>query len=211
MVDLLAENLSPIERYELLIGSVVPRPIAWVTTQSETGLVNLAPFSCFTMLCGTPPLVLISIGSREGRTKDTLRNIEANREFAINSVTPELLPEVARSAKYYSPDTSEAAETGLELAAGVRIKVPRIKVAAVVLECVLDRLIAVGDSEQHHLVIGQVLCYRIRDDLFRDGRIDVDRYLPVGRLGGPFYAPLDRVVRVPIDSQGPKPSPGAHL
>ena len=198
MVDLLADDLTGTQRSQLLHGAVVPRPIAWITTQRDGGPVNLAPFSCYTYICGTPPLVLIAVGSREGRLKDTLENILSTGEFVINSVECEFVTQVAQSAWDYSADAGEAAALCVKLEASLQVKVPRLANAAVSLECILDRLIPVGDTAGHNLLIGQVRCYRIRDELFRDGKIDVNKFLPVGRLGGPHYVSLGNVMHVPV-------------
>jgi len=198
MVDLLADDLTETQRSQLLHGAVVPRPIAWITSQRDGGPVNLAPFSCYTYICGTPPLVLIAIGSREGRLKDTLENVLSTGEFVINSVECELVTQVAQSAWDYSADAGEAVALRLNLESSLQVNVPRVANAAVSLECTLDRLIPIGDMAEHNLLIGQVRCYRIHDELFRDGRIDVNKFLPVGRLGGSHYVSLGNVMHVPV-------------
>ena len=139
------------------------------------------------------------MGSRDGEPKDTLRNIMSSGEFVTNSVTADLLHLAAQSSANYAPGKSEAAELGVELASSIRVKAPRIASAAVSLECRLERLIPLNDASNHNLVIGRVLCYRIKDEVFSDGRIDVDKFRAVGRLGGPFYAPLVNVLRVDVD------------
>lgn len=207
VVDLIASDLSVIQRSQLMHGAVVPRPIAWVTSQRPGGPVNLAPFSCYTYICGTPPLVLIAVGTRDGGVKDTLRNVTASGEYVINSVMPDDLAQVAASAWDFPSEASEATELGIELEESVRVKVPRVRGAVVSLECELDRLIPVMDLAEHHLMIGRVVVYRIRDDLISEGRIDVNKFLPAGRLGGPHYASLGSVIRVPVEPGAAKTPP----
>ena len=199
MIDLAADALTSKQRYDLLVGAVVPRPIAWVTTKNRSGSINLAPFSCYMFICGSPPQIAIAMGSRAGQLKDTLRNIVHTGEFVINAVTEELLPDAARSSRPYPPDVSEVTTLGIELAPELNVDVPRIAASPVAFECSLANLIPMHDSDSHHLVIGRILCFRIRDDLLRDGRIDVNKFLPIARLGGSFYARLGEILRVDTD------------
>ena len=106
MADALAIHASSLDAegcYKLLSGVVVPRPIAWITTQSEAGLVNLAPFSCYTYVCSKPPMVGINIGRRAGQRKDTSRNIVAHGEFVVNIGDETMVEAVHRSADEYPP------------------------------------------------------------------------------------------------------------
>ena len=119
MADALSIHASSLDAegcYKLLSGVVVPRPIAWITTQSEAGLVNLAPFSCYTYVCSKPPMVGINIGRRAGQRKDTSRNIVAHGEFVVNIGDETMVEAVHRSADEYPPEVSETQLLGLELA-----------------------------------------------------------------------------------------------
>ena len=141
---------------------------------------------------------MISIGTRGGGPKDTLRNIIETKEFVVNGVTPDFVGAVAQSSANYPSGQSEARLLGVELAPSVRVSVPRVAGAAISLECSLERLIPLNDSSRHNLVIGRVLCFRVNEKILKDGRVDVEKYLPAGRLGGPFYATLSDVMRVDV-------------
>src|SRR5215204_2124155 len=124
MIDLDPSALSNAERYKLLIGTVVPRPIAWVSTISTDGVYNLAPFSFFTAICSSPMTLCFSpaIRSSDGKKKDTLINIEATRECVINIVTESLGEKMNQSAGEYPPDVSEFEKAGVTPIASVKVK-----------------------------------------------------------------------------------------
>ena len=124
------------DNYKLLTNLVVPRPIAWVTSQSNTGLVNLAPFSFFNAVGSDPLYVVISIGCRgDGSPKDTARNIETSGEFVVNMVTEDLLVAMNVSAVEFPPEESELVAANLRTAGSVHIKTPRLAEAQASLEC----------------------------------------------------------------------------
>ena len=175
-------ELSPTAAYKLLMGLVVPRPIAWVTTLSEAGLVNLAPFSGFTFATHQPPTIVIAIGSDEGKLKDTARYIERRREFVVNIANMDLLPALHASSAEYACDVSEAAELGLNTLESVRIATPRIAESPLSAECRLSLAIDIGTAPGR-LVIGEVMQFHIRDDVYRNGRIDTELLNPSLALG----------------------------
>lgn len=194
LADIEASKLSADAAYKLLTGCIVPRPIAWITTVSAEGLVNAAPFSAFTFLSNKPPLVGVSIGRKQGRLKDTARNIIGTGEFVINIGTEDALEVLHHSADEYEPEESEPEILGIDLHASRTVKPPRIACAPVSLEC---RLV-----QQHHfgeydtcLYVGRVELFRVSGDLLADGKIDSVALRPVARLGGPVYAKLGEIVR----------------
>lgn len=185
------------ENYKLLIGSVLPRPIAWVSSVSSGGELNLAPFSFFTVASRNPPMLIFSIGegveARKGTVKDTLTNIRERGEFVVNIVSAPLANEMARSGEHVAPDVDEFAYVGLTPVSSEVVSVPRVKESPVSMECELVQVIPLGDD---HLVIGKVLRYHIQDELYDKGRIDTKKLAPIGRLAG-NYSPVESMFSLP--------------
>ena len=188
-------DLSSDATYRLLIGMIVPRPIAWVTTVSANGKINLAPFSAFTYLSTTPPLIGISITRRGGALKDTALNIERTGEFAVNIAGEDCAELVHRSSAEYPHGVSETETLHLQTVASVDIAAPRLAMAAASMECRFDQAIEFGDLRQR-LVVGRVLRFHVRDDLLDNGRIDTVRLRPLSRIAGPAYAALGEIMRM---------------
>ncbi len=178
--DLAAEAV-----YKLFIGSVVPRPLAWVTTVSPSGLVNAAPFSGFTMAAMRPPMVLINC-SQAGGVKDTARNIAANGCFTVNTVNAALLERMHASSASFPAEVSEVEALGIATAPGRLIPVPRIAASPVSMECRLVSIMEFGEEKSQHIV-GEVVLFHIADGIVRDGKIDQEKLGAVGRIGGPTY------------------------
>ena len=180
--------------YRFLISAVVPRPIAFVSTVSASGVPNLAPFSYFNAISSDPPLVAIAIGDRQEDPKDTLRNIRETKEFVANVVSEPLLDAMVRTSGEWPRQTSEFGESGLTPAPSERVRPPYVAESPLQLECLLHREILLGNS---FLVVGEVVLARIRDDVLSDGRVDPVKLAPIGRLGGELYAPLGPVIKRP--------------
>ncbi len=170
------------DNYKLLTNLVVPRPIAWVSSISESGLVNLAPFSFFNAVGSEPLYLVVSIGRRDdGTPKDTARNIETRGEFVVNLVTEELLAAMNVSAVDFPPDQSELTAAQLHAAPSVAIGTPRLAEAQVSLECRLFQSHALGANT---LYIGEVVMFHVADHLLGP-RLHINGFTPVGRLGSP--------------------------
>lgn len=168
--------------YKLITNLVVPRPIAWIISKSEAGVVNLAPFSYFNVFGSDPPYVAVGIGRRDnGETKDTARNIEGAGEFVIHLVTEELLIAMNLSAADFPPAQSELDATGLALFPGVQIQVPRLEAAQASLECRLHQVVPLGSNQ---LFIGEVVLFHLADHLI-DDQGHIGGFAPIGRLGSP--------------------------
>lgn len=170
------------DNYKLLTNLVVPRPIAWVTSLSQTGVINLAPFSFFNAVASDPLYVVVSIGSRDsGAPKDTANNIESCGQFVVNMVTENLLKAMNISAADFPPDQSELTAAELHAAPSIRVKTPRLAEAQVSLECELFQAVSLGTNT---LFIGEVVMFHIADHLLGP-RLHVDDFAPIGRLGAP--------------------------
>ena len=180
--------------YRFLIGAVVPRPIAWVSTRGADGVTNLAPFSYFIAISSEPPLIGISINDREGDPKDTLRNILETGEWVVNVVSEPLLSAMVQTAGNWPRNTSEFAATGLAEVPSERVRAPGVAASPVRMECRLHREMPLGNS---HFVVGEVVLAHVDDAVLTDGRVDAAKLAPVGRLGGEFYAPLRDILKVP--------------
>lgn len=180
--------VAPQSIYKLLIGCVVPRPIAWVSSLSEEAIPNLAPFSFFMAVCNNPPTLAFSSGRREDKKKDTVRNIEYTQDFVVNMVDDALAEQMNLTSGEYPPEVDEFALTGLTAAPGIRVKAPRVAEAPISMECRVVQMLPVGHGP-HSLVLGEIVYFHIRDDLYNPatGRIDMQKLHPVGRLAGNLY------------------------
>lgn len=186
------------QAYRLLIGSIVPRPIAWVSSMSADGVPNLAPFSFFTMVSHYPPMASISVGEREHRMKDTARNIVDTLGYVIHTVVEGWEEKMNASSANFAPGEDEFAAAGLATVPSDLVDAPRLANAPVAMECRFDRLIDFGDAWVTHLVIGRILLWHVREDLLlEDKYIDPHKLAPIGRLGGPRYCRTREIFEMP--------------
>ena len=184
--------------YKLLIGAVVPRPIAWVSTRDRKGVLNLAPFSFFTVVSREPPMLAISIGPRTGGedyAKDTLTNVRETQEFVINIVSVGLANAMHESSINYPPEIDEFERAGVTPAPCVVIKTPRVAEAKISMECTVEHMLKLGSD---YLVIGRMHRYHVEDALLANGRIDVQALDPVGRMAGNFTR-IETLFDLPLD------------
>lgn len=197
-----ADGLSVDEVYRLLVGLIVPRPIAWVTSLSAEGVVNLAPFSAFTYLSTEPPLIGISVMRRGDGLKDTARNIADRGDFVVNIADETLVQPVHLSATEHPCDVSEADLLGLELEPSLGVAAPRLACVPAALECGLEQIIAFGDHGAQ-LIVGRVRRFHVRDDLLDGGKVVTERLRPLCRIAGPKYAGLGEVYTLaPVGRDG---------
>ncbi|MGA9867606.1 MAG: flavin reductase family protein [Acetobacteraceae bacterium] len=195
-----AENI-----YKLLVSTVVPRPIAWVTTRDLDGSLNAAPFSFFNAVSGDPPVVCFGIGGRApGDAKDTGGNIRRTGEFVVNLVSHELAQHMNVTAIEFGKEVNELAQAGLTTAPSHRVKPPRIAEAPVSMEC--ERLVIVDIGVDRAVILGRVVAMHINDDCILDPvrcHVDTPRLDLIGRMhGGGWYArTTDRfeMPRIPVD------------
>lgn len=207
-MKILADTLTPEQTYKLMTGIVVPRPIAWITTLSPAGRVNLAPFSCYTIVSNKPPMIGVNIGRKAGVRKDTGSNIHESGEFVVNIANESLLDPLHQSAVEYPSDVSEVELLGLPTLACDLIAVPRLADVPVSLECRLHSITPFGETGAEFYV-GEVLAMHIRDEIMHDGKIQTTDLRPICRLGGPNYAQLGEIITQPAIRQTEKTSMGA--
>jgi flavin reductase (DIM6/NTAB) family NADH-FMN oxidoreductase RutF len=183
MTTFRTSDLDIAANYKLLIGLIVPRPIAWVTSRSPNGKINLAPFSAFTFVSTVPPMVGISAAGH----KDTPNNIAASGEFVVNVADTSLVEPLHLSSVEHPREISEVEELGLELADSSEISTPRLAIAPASMECRLHSVCEYG-TLKIRFVVGDVLAFHIRDDLVVNGKVKTSRLDPLARLAGPLYS-----------------------
>jgi len=187
-MDLRLADLPPLERYKLLIGLVIPRPIAWISTWSANGVANCAPFSFFNVFSEDPPLCVIGINPRsDGRIKHSLKNIRRTREFVVNLVDEATANAMHLSSKEFPEEVSEFTETGLTPVPAQTVQHPRIAEAAACLECRLERVIEISGTRE--LVLGEIQLVHAREGIIdpQTKRISEKNYRPIGRLFADRY------------------------
>lgn len=183
--------------YHLMTSVIVPRPIAWVSTVSRDGVPNLAPFSFFSGLTSTPPLVTIAAGRRRGMRKDTTNNASSMRELVINLVTESHLDAMVLTSGEYPPETDEIALAGLTPLASVKVRPPRIAEAPVQLECTTREILELSAGIVD-LIVAEIVYVHVADGVpvGADLSIPTEALRPVGRLGGSHYTTLGAVREV---------------
>jgi flavin reductase (DIM6/NTAB) family NADH-FMN oxidoreductase RutF len=193
-------SLTPHERYKLLIASVIPRPIALVTSQSADGVMNAAPYSFFNVLSEDPALAVLGLEAKRGsdKLKDTTRNVEATGELVINLVGHDLVGPMAACAANLPPEGDELDFAGLTPLPSKRVSVPGIAEAPIRLECKLFEMRAI--TPRRHLCIAEVLALSAQEGIFdpETHHVDLSAYRPIGRLYGDSYAELNTPFEVPV-------------
>jgi len=180
------KNLDESQIYKLMISTIVPRPIAWVSTVSKDGIYNIAPFSFYMGISSSPPLIAISIGKKDDITKkDTWKNIEEVGDFVINIVDYDLVEKMNITALPFDEHIDEFKEAGLTPIKSDIVKSPRIAESPINIECKKFAIIEIADMG---LIIGEILRYHIRYDLINEkGYVDTSKLKIVGRLGSADY------------------------
>jgi flavin reductase (DIM6/NTAB) family NADH-FMN oxidoreductase RutF len=181
------------ENYMLLVGSIIPRPIALVTTLSLNGVLNAAPFSYFSIISSQPPLLSIAVQRKQGVMKDTARNAIDMGAFVIHITDRSIIDKVNETAANLPPDESEVTKAGFTPIASDRIVVPGLQEAKIRMECVLEQTIPLGGTTGHpacDLLIGRVVRFHFTDDVYDNGHINPGKLDPISRLAGSYYAEL---------------------
>ncbi len=177
--------------YKVLIGAIVPRPIAFVSTISPEGIRNLAPFSFFTAISANPPVICFCPTRKPGPEprKDTLRNISATREFVVNIVSEEIAQQMNITSGDFAADVDEFEAAGLTPIPSDLVKPPRVAESHVHMECKLYLTLEISDLPGGgNLVIGQVVRLHVDDAYVDNFKIDPDKLRAIGRMGGNSYA-----------------------
>jgi len=195
-------GLDTAEAYRLVIGCVVPRPVAWITTVDAAGRVNAAPFSSYNYVATSPPMLAVNIALREGETKDTARNIRESGEFVVNVATEANFEVMHACGENFAPHLSETDALGIELLPSRRVRPPRIAMAPVQMECRLDQVVVLGRGI-NTLFIGEVVAFHLSPAVYDGKRVDSVKLRPVARLGGPFYAGLGEIYHRPMLQRPP--------
>lgn len=180
------------ENYKLLTGSIIPRPIAFVTSLAQDGTINAAPFSYFNVVSSNPPMLSVSIQRKDGQLKDTARNILENKQFVVHIVDEDNVEAINKTAATLPATESELDLTNFTLIDSETIDVSGVKEAKVRFECTLERAIELGDGESINtdLLIGKVVRFHVDEHIFESGRINQDKLKAVSRLAGSNYAKL---------------------
>lgn len=193
-----AETLSDMQNYKLLSGSIIPRPIAFVTTQNLKGDINAAPFRFFNVVNHTPPMIAIAVQRTKGNRKDTSINIEQSGEFVVHITDEAIVNDVNETAAPLEYGVNELKRTSLSMIDSDLIKVPAIKEAKVRFECKLHQIVQLGNKDNgSDLIIGEIVVYHIDEEVyFEDSKIDANQLNPVARLAGNDYSLLGQTFTV---------------
>ncbi len=189
------------DNYKLLTGSIIPRPVAFVTTLSEDGVLNAAPFSYFNIVTADPPMVSVSVQRKQGRPKDTARNAMELGAFVVHISDESNIRQINETAAALPPEESEVALAGLTPVPSESIPVPGVAEAKVRMECLLERAIPLGGTAERpaaDLLIGRVVRFHIDESVYEEnGRIHAAELKAVSRLAGNDYAGLGPVFSIP--------------
>lgn len=189
------KDLTQRENYKLLIGSIIPRPVAVVSTQSADGIVNIAPFSFFNIVSSEPVILSLAIQRKEGELKDTARNMLATKEAVVHILDQTNVQEANKTAALLPADQSELTVSGFTTTTSKTIAVPGLKEASVRLETILHQHVPIKKDQQTtaDLLLLEVVGYQIAEDVYQDGKIDPRALQAVSRLAGNSYATIGEI------------------
>lgn len=195
MISLNAEKLTQLENYKLLTGSIIPRPVALISTQSSEAIVNLAPFSFFNVVSSKPAMVSVSVQRLDGEMKDTAKNLLATKEAVIHLLTEENVEEGNKTAALLPSGKSELDISSFTTVPSETIAPPGINEASVRFETILHHHIpiALGEQVAADFFLLEVLTYHVRADIYEAGKINGQKLAPVSRLAGNQYAKLGAI------------------
>lgn len=193
MLSIDPTTITERENYKFLTGSIIPRPIAFVTSLAENGIINGAPFSYFNIVSSNPPMISLSVQRVGGKQKDTARNILMNKEFVVHIVDDqnvEMINQTAASLPHHESEIELAKLTPVE---SEKISVPGVKQAKTRMECILEHSLKLGGMDGLpgcDLIIGRVIQFHIEKNIYEKGRIDPSGLAAVSRLAGSSYAKI---------------------
>ena len=192
MISLNPEQMNERELNRIMNGSILPRPIAFVSTNSPEGVLNLAPFSYFNVVSSLPPLLSISVLHADDHIKDTVNNIKANGEFVVHIVSEDILNDVNETSIELPPNRSELLHTRLTIMNSNVVKVQQIKESKVRIECVVEKIVPLPSSD---LIIGRVVHFNIDPSVLDEkGRINLRALNPMSRLSGTQYGKIGEII-----------------
>ena len=197
LININPDDLTRPDRYKLMCGLVIPRPIALVTTISERGIVNAAPFSFFNVFSDQPTIVALGINSRpDGGMKDTATNIDYTREFVVHMVTKDIAEQMNISCVNFPPEISEIEEANFTLRKSHVIGTPSIKESLVALECKLHSITPLGVDR--NITLGEVVNITTTSDVVDVDKtyINIEKYQPIARLFGNMYASISDIFQL---------------
>lgn len=185
--------------YKLLTGSIIPRPIGWISTIDENGINNLAPFSYFNMIGDDPPHVMFSTRRDNNTNKDTLNNVLTNKHFVVNMVTEELVEQMNATAQVVPAEVDEFELVGLTPIASTKIKPNRVKESPIQFECEMVHHYFLENHKQGGacIVIGRIVMMHIDESVLLDNyKVNMEIYKPVARLAGSNYSKIGEVFTI---------------
>ena len=183
------------ENYKLLTGSIIPRPIAFVTTLSDQGVLNGAPFSYFNIVSANPPMVSLAIQRNGQSLKDTARNIHNTKEFVVHIVDEQNVKKVNETAASLPPNQSEIDHVNLTPVSSIKVSVPAVEEAKVRMECKLEHSIELGEGSTD-FIIGRIVQFYIDETIYEQGKIDPTGLAAVSRLAGNDYATIGEIFSI---------------
>ena len=193
------QNLEQSAIYKLLTGAVIPRPIGWISSISEDGILNLAPFSFFNAVGDDPPHVMFSTVRGNDTNKDTLNNVLATKQFVVNMVTEDLVEQMNMTSQPIPSTESEFDLANLTPIASTKVKPPRVKESPITMEC---ELVHHYTLENHKyggatIIIGRIVMFHVDESVLLDNyKINLDTYKPVARLAGSNYSKLGEIFSI---------------
>jgi flavin reductase (DIM6/NTAB) family NADH-FMN oxidoreductase RutF len=185
--------------YKLLTGAVIPRPIGWISSISEDGIPNLAPFSFFNAVGDDPPHVMFSTVRPNDSNKDTLNNVLATKQFVVNMVTEDTVERMNTTSQSFLPDENEFELAGLTPIPSVKVKPPRVKESPITMEC---ELVHHYTLENHKyggatIMVGKIVMFHVDESVLLDNyKINLETYKPVARLAGSNYSKLGEIFSI---------------
>ena len=188
------------DTHKLMIGSIVPRPIALVSTISNSGVRNLAPFSYFNGVCSKPPTIMFAPARRgwDGKEKDTLINIRDTKEFVVNIVSESIGDKMVLCSTDFEAEIDEFKASGLTPIPAKKISAPLVKESKISFECQLNQIVEIGDGQagSGFIVIGSIVLFHIDDNVYQDGHINLEKLNPLGRVAGNKYTLSNKTIEI---------------
>ena len=185
--------------YKLLTGSVIPRPIGWISTIDEIGINNLAPFSYFNIIGDDPPHVMFSTVRGNNTNKDTLNNVLTNKQFVVNMVTEDLVEQMKATSQTVPAEIDEFKLAGVTPIASTKIQPNRVKESPITFECEMVHHYFIENHKQGGacIVVGRIVIMHIDESVLLDNyKINMETYKPVSRLAGANYSKLGEIFSV---------------